>query len=606
MKNIKFLSLFVFFFTLSAQDLDQAYLNSLPEDIRKDVLDRAEQNEEESKEKYRASIYSSRLEEKEELEMLKQRLEADLSELERRLSSDENINIDKKLKLFGADFFSSFQTSFMPINEPNLDPSYILDVGDVLKVQLIGQKDLTDIFPISRDGTINLPEIGKINLAGLTLNKAYDLISSQVNKVYIGTSSYVNLDQIRDINILVSGNAKNPGLYTLTGNSNILHAIDIAGGINEYGSFRAINLIRDNEVIEVLDVYDLLLNGNYNINKRLRSGDVIFVEQRKNIVSINGAVKRPAKYELKANESLGTIFNFANGLKQTADLENIYLERVLDGSLKSIPIVNKSQFDLIKAIDGDLVYIREYPFRSATISGAVYKPGTYTMAAGETVDDLLIKAGGFTDNAYPFGAVYENNDAKLINKKAKEVLYNEFLDNIIAMSQQNISENFDLAPVLGLFKEIKDAKPNGRIIVDLINEDESSFLNISEGDSILIPELTNNVYVYGEVSTEGAVMYSPGRNVDYFVNKSGGYKKFADKKSIYILHPNGETDRYSKNRNLFANQPNADIKIYPGSVIFIPRELDNTATRRLAAQAYVSILGNIGVALASLSSINNN
>jgi protein involved in polysaccharide export with SLBB domain len=606
MKNIKFLSLFVFFFTLSAQDLDQAYLNSLPEDIRKDVLDRAEQNEEESKEKYRASIYSSRLEEKEELEMLKQRLEADLSELERRLSSDENINIDKKLKLFGADFFSSFQTSFMPINEPNLDPSYILDVGDVLKVQLIGQKDLTDIFPISRDGTINLPEIGKINLAGLTLNKAYDLISSQVNKVYIGTSSYVNLDQIRDINILVSGNAKNPGLYTLTGNSNILHAIDIAGGINEYGSFRAINLIRDNEVIEVLDVYDLLINGNYNINKRLRSGDVIFVEQRKNIVSINGAVKRPAKYELKANESLGTIFNFANGLKQTADLENIYLERVLDGSLKSIPIVNKSQFDLIKAIDGDLVYIREYPFRSATISGAVYKPGTYTMAAGETVDDLLIKAGGFTDNAYPFGAVYENNDAKLINKKAKEVLYNEFLDNIIAMSQQNISENFDLAPVLGLFKEIKDAKPNGRIIVDLINEDESSFLNISEGDSILIPELTNNVYVYGEVSTEGAVMYSPGRNVDYFVNKSGGYKKFADKKSIYILHPNGETDRYSKNRNLFANQPNADIKIYPGSVIFIPRELDNTATRRLAAQAYVSILGNIGVALASLSSINNN
>ena len=317
-------------------------------------------------------------------------------------------------------------------------------------------------------------------------------------------------------------------------------------------------------------------------------------------------MKRPAKYELRANENLGNIFKFANGLKQTADIENIYLERILDGTLKSIPIVNKLQFDSIQSIDGDLVYVREYPFRSATINGAVYKPGTYTMAAGETIDDLVSKAGGFTENAYPFGAVYENNDAKLINKKAKEVLYNEFLDNIIAMSQQNISENFDLAPVLGLFRDIKDAKPNGRIIVDLINEDETSFLNIREGDSILIPELTNNVYVYGEVSTEGAVMYSPGRNVEYFVNKSGGYKKFADKQSIYILHPNGETDRYSKNRNLFANQPNSDIKIYPGSVIFIPRELDNTATRRLAAQAYVSILGNIGVALASLSSINNN
>ena len=606
MKHIKFLPLITYFLFIGAQDLDQAYLDSLPEDIREDVMDRAKQNEEDSKEQYRASIYSSKVDEQEELKELKKRLEVDLAELERRLSSDEDINIQEKLELFGADFFSSFQTSFMPINEPNLDPSYILDVGDVLKIQLIGQQNLIDIYAISRDGTINLPEIGKLNLAGLSLNKASELILSQVNKVYIGTSSYVNLDQIRDINILVSGNAKNPGLYTLTGNSNILHALNIAGGINDYGSFREINLIRDNEIIETLDVYDLLINGNFNIKKRLRSGDVIFVEPRKNVVSVDGAVKRPAKYELKANENLNTVFKFANGLKQTADIENIYLERILDGTLKSIPIINNSQFNSIQSIDGDLVYVREYPFRSATITGAIYKPGTYTMAAGETIDDLLVKAGGFTENAYPFGAVYENNDAKLINKKAKEVLYNEFLDNIIAMSQQNISENFDLAPVLGLFREIKDAKPNGRIIVDLINEDESSFLNIKEGDSIVIPEVTNNVYVYGEVSTEGAVKFSSGKSVEYFVNKSGGYKKFADKQSIYILHPNGETDRYSKNRNLFANQPNANIKIYPGSVIFVPRELDNTATRRLAAQAYVSILGNIGVALASLSSINNN
>ena len=455
MKHIKFLPLITYFLFIGAQDLDQAYLDSLPEDIREDVMDRAKQNEEDSKEQYRASIYSSKVDEQEELKELKKRLEVDLAELERTLSSDEDINIQEKLELFGADFFSSFQTSFMPINEPNLDPSYILDVGDVLKIQLIGQQNLIDIYAISRDGTINLPEIGKLNLAGLSLNKASELILSQVNKVYIGTSSYVNLDQIRDINILVSGNAKNPGLYTLTGNSNILHALNIAGGINDYGSFREINLIRDNEIIETLDVYDLLINGNFNIKKRLRSGDVIFVEPRKNVVSVDGAVKRPAKYELKANENLNTVFKFANGLKQTADIENIYLERILDGTLKSIPIINNSQFNSIQSIDGDLVYVREYPFRSATITGAIYKPGTYTMAAGETIDDLLVKAGGFTENAYPFGAVYENNDAKLINKKAKEVLYNEFLDNIIAMSQQNISENFDLAPVLGLLGRSK-------------------------------------------------------------------------------------------------------------------------------------------------------
>ena len=119
------------------------------------------------------------------------------------------------------------------------------------------------------------------------------------------------------------------------------------------------------------------------------------------------------------------------------------------------------------------------------------------------------------------------------------------------------------------------------------------------------PEKTNNVYVYGEVSSEGAVMYSPNEDVEHFISKSGGLKRFADTESIYILHPNGETEKYSKRKNLFANQPQT-INLYPGSIIFVPKKLDNSATRRLATQAYVSILGNLGVALASLSAINDN
>ena len=607
MKKIKFLPFLLLpLFSINAQELDQAYLDSLPEDLREDVINRADEKKEDSKENYRASIYSSKLEEQEKLESLKDRLEANLDELERRLASGDDLSLINELELFGSDFFTTFQTSFMPINEPNPNSSYTLDTGDILNIQLIGGEDLIDVYPILRDGSINLPDIGKLNIAGLTLEAASALIKMKVDEVFIGTSVYVNLDEIRDVNILISGNAKNPGVYTLTGNSNILHALSIAGGVNEYGSYREINLIRDEIVIETLDVYDLLIDGKYSIKKRLRSGDVIFIKPRMNVVSIAGAIKRPAKYELKEGQNLGSLFRYANGIKQTADFENIFLERILDGKLKSLPIVNQTQFNTIPSVDGDLVYVREYPYRTATISGAVYKPGSYIMAAGETLDDLIAKAGGYTENAYPFGAVYENNEAKEINKKAKEILYNEFLDNIIAMSQQNLSDNFYLSPVLRLFEDIKDAKPNGRIVIDLIDEDKSSYLKISSGDNVIIPEKNNNVYVYGEVSTEGAVMYVPGESLEYFVNKSGGFKKFADKHSIYILHPNGETDRFSKTRNLFANQPNTKVKIYPGSVIFVPRELDNSATRRLAAQAYVSILGNIGVALASLSSINNN
>ncbi len=280
--------------------------------------------------------------------------------------------------------------------------------------------------------------------------------------------------------------------------------------------------------------------------------------------------------------------------------------QILDGKLKSIPILNKSQFKTITLLDGDLVYIREHPFREAKISGAVLKPGTYKMSTNENISDLIDKAGGYRSNAYLYGAIYMNEEAKKINKKANDILYQEFLDNIIAISQKNISQNFDLTSIIQLTKEIKDNDVNGRVIIDLEDEDVINFYPVNEGDHLFIPEINNVVYVYGETSSEGAVMYSENKSVDYFVQKSGGYKRFADKKLIYILHPNGESQLYSAKRNIFESSPKSTISVKPGSIIFVPRELDNSTPRRLATQAYVSILGNLGLALASLSSINNN
>ena len=609
MNKIRYIiAIIVISFNLNSQELDDSFLESLPKDIKQDVLDRAEGKGENVEENFSSFQYSSKLEQAEQLAELKTRIEKDLKELERRLSSDEEIFIDDELMLFGSGFFNTFQTSFMPTNEPNLDSSYTLDVGDILNIQVIGQRDYDENFSINGDGSINLPDIGKISLAGLSISEASKIIKSKVNTTFIGTEAFISLDKIRDVNVLVTGNAKNPGIYTLTGNSNVLHALSAAGGVNEFGSYREINLIRNDEIVDTLDVYDLLIDGKYNLKKRLRSGDVIFVQPIKNVVTINGAVKRPAKYELIENQFLIDVIRYANGIKQTADLENISLERILDGTLKTIPVVNQKQFDSIAPVDGDLIYIREFPYRSAKISGAVKKPGYYTLAAGETIDDLIDKAGGYNSNAYPFGAVYLNKNAKVINQKSKEILYEEFLDNIIAVSQQNIGNNFDLTPLVTLTEEIKNTEPSGRVVVNLTSSinDETDKVQIKDGDELIIPEISNNVYVYGEISTEGSVMYSPNQDVEYFVNKSGGFKKFADVNSIYILHPNGESVRYENKRNIFESQPNSEVRVYPGSIIFVPRKLDESTSRRLATQAYVSILGNLGIALASLSSINNN
>ena len=603
MKN-KFILLLGFFFivSVSTQELDEDFLNSLPDDIKEDLVQKNAEKGKNPKENYRPYLYTSKLSQAEELIKLKERLEADLLDLERRLEFDDSI--ETGLKLFGYDFFNSFQTSFMPINEPNPDSGYTLDVGDVLDIQIIGQKDSIENYIINGDGSISLPDIGKVTLAGLSLSQASSLISAKVEATLFGAEAFVSLDQIRDVNVLVTGNAENPGIYTFTGNSNILHAISAAGGISEYGSYREINLIRDNKVIESLDVYKLLINGQYDLKKRLRSGDIIFVEARKNIVTVDGAVNRPAKYEVFDNQDLYSIIEYANGIKRTADRENISLERILDGKLKTIPVINDSQFKTITAVDGDLIYIREHPYREAKVSGAVLKPGTYTMAAGETLDDLIKKAGGYTKNAYLFGAIYQNEDAKEINKLANEVLYQEFLDSILAVSQRSIGQNFDLTPIVKLTEEIKNSDNNGRVVVDLINDEFDNQYSVKSGDELFIPEFSNVVYVYGETSTEGAVMFSEDKDVDYFIEKSGGLKKFADTSSIYIMHANGEAQLYSKKRNIFESSPKSRIQVYPGSIIFVPRELDDSTPKRLAAQAYVSILGNLGIALASLSSIS--
>ena len=227
------------------------------------------------------------------------------------------------------------------------------------------------------------------------------------------------------------------------------------------------------------------------------------------------------------------------------------------------------------------------------------------MAAGETINDLIQKAGGYTDNAYKFGAIYLNEDAKLINEQSKEILYQEFLDNIIAVSQQNIGGSFDLAPIVQLTADLKNIEVNGRVVIDLLNDSSMDLYNIKEGDELFVPERNNVVYVYGETSTEGAVMYSDLQDVEYYVEKSGGYKQFADNDSIYILHPNGESQLYKAQRSIFERSPKGETRIYPGSIIFVPRKLDESAPRRLAAQAYVSILGNLGIALASLSAISD-
>lgn len=574
MRKLSVLLLFSISLTVHTQEINEAYLDSLPVDMQQALLARIAEKEGNEEKVYRSIEASSDLKKK---------------------------NIERGI--FGASFFDTMQSSFMPTSEPSLDDNYILDSSDVLRIQLIGQKDSIDSYQITRDGSINLPDIGKLYLSGLSLNQASKIIAAKVNQTYIGVEAYVSLKNIRDVSVLVSGNAYNPGVYTLNGNSNILHALHAAGGIDSYGSYRSIKLIRNDKVIETLDIYKILIDGKVNIDTRLRTGDIIFVEPRANVVMLEGAFKRSMKFELLDNQNLSDAIYYANGVSIDADLSNIFLYRLLDGEIQDIEIKSISQFDNIKVRDFDRVYVRNHSFRDVKISGAVLRPGSYKLVEGDTILDLIEKSGGYTKNAFPNGIMYFNDDAYKISQAAIKKLYQDFLDELFQLMQLSAQTELDVASLVGVGQEIRSVEPNGRIVLDIM--DDTNPVLLKNNDTIFVPEKTSNIYIFGEILYEGSMLYKEGANLDYYLSEASGVKDSADLKSIYILYPNGRTAQLSKKRNLFAAQPhNANIE--PGSIIYIPRKLDNSLSNRLTAQAYATILGNIGLSLASVSAINNN
>ena len=221
------------------------------------------------------------------------------------------------------------------------------------------------------------------------------------------------------------------------------------------------------------------------------------------------------------------------------------------------------------------------------------------MNAGDTVMDVIEKAGGYTDAAYPFAAVYTNLETERINEAAIEKLYQDSINSISQLIKETGSEA-DFTGLISTLNTLKETEPSGRVVIDLQGSERDT-LRIQEGDTLFIPEVTNQVYVYGSVSSQGTAKFKDGMTVDYYISKKGGFIDKANKSGIFILQPNGETVKVKINRNLFASSPTEAVKIYPGSVIYVPEKINSGYATRLSTQAYAAILGNIGVSLASLS-----
>ena len=358
---------------------------------------------------------------------------------------------DQPLEYFGYNYFIDQPTTFAPLENVPIPPDYLIGPDDFIKIILFGNTNKKYELKVTRDGDIFIPEIGPISVAGLTFEDLKELVQVNIANQFIGTQVTVTLGSLRSINIFVLGAASKPGMYSISALSTLTNAIIKSGGIDITGSLRDIKLKRNGETVTTFDFYDLLLNGDTSGDIRLMQGDVIFIETIGKTVAINGEVNRPAIYELKDNENLNDLLNYAGNFKPKANLSSSEITRISyeNNSFDLLPI------DL-KTIDSEQFFIQNgdvltvYPVvdnlkKAVLVKGHAQQPGFYAwndgMRIGEIFNDpddllemtdlnyVLIKRKNVNSQTYSFLQVDLEYLFKNRNSEENILLYEE--DEII-------------------------------------------------------------------------------------------------------------------------------------------------------------------------------
>jgi protein involved in polysaccharide export with SLBB domain len=323
----------------------------------------------------------------------------------------------KQSAIFGKSLFLRASTAFDPVTSGPVDPSYRLGVGDNLQVILTGETELAYAPVIRRDGTVTLPQIGQVALAGLSLDAARTVLKQRAAVVYSGvgtgvTTMDLSISSIRTNAVFVIGEVEEPGAYTVSALATVFHALARAGGPTERGSFRSVELRRAGKVIRTLDLYEYLLKGDAAQDIRLEQGDVIFVPLNTRAVAVEGAVRRQSVFELRDGEGFAELVRFAGGVLPQASLERVQVDRILPAADRS-PRKERVLIDIklggtlaagaaFPLADGDMLKVFEIgDTRRNVISlvGAVTQPGEFEWRSGVTIDSLIASAQGLLPSA---------------------------------------------------------------------------------------------------------------------------------------------------------------------------------------------------------------
>jgi len=354
---------------------------------------------------------------KEEVGKLKARKDGDKPSAEKLDNSSDTLDTEKYKEkppkplidplIFGSELYTTVSPSFEPNMKLATPLNYVLGPDDQILVNVYGVQQYEGDLLVSAEGFITVPNVGQIKVAGLTIEAATQKIKTVMgNTVYAylksgGSKLSVTLSKIRSIKVLIIG-ANRPGTFTLSSLSTVFNALYIAGGPTAFGSFREIELVRNNKVERKIDLYRLLLHGDQSDNIGLKDNDVIRIPAYKKRVELQGQVKRPGYFEVLPNESFASILDFASGFTDTAYRASV---KVFQRSEKERKVqdLESTAYNTYQPQSGDVFVASKILNRfenRVRITGAVFRPDVYQLTPGLRVADLIRKADGLKEDAF--------------------------------------------------------------------------------------------------------------------------------------------------------------------------------------------------------------
>lgn len=397
-----------------------------------------------------------------------------------------------KRKVFGRDIFNNKNLTFEPAMNIATPQNYRLGPGDAVFIDIYGASQRTIESTVSPDGTVTIEGFGPVQVSGMTVSQANAKLRSTLGARYSSSQIRLTVGQTRTIMVNVMGEVKAPGTYTLSAFATVFHALYMAGGINDLGTLRNIKVFRNNRLVSTVDIYDYILNGKLTGNVRLAENDVIVVGPYDCLVNVTGKVKRPMFYEMRRNESVGTLLKYAGGFTGDAYTKSVRLVRKTG---REYSVYNVDEFDMssFHLADEDSISVDSVIPRfsnMAEVKGAVFRPGMYQVGGNiTTIRELLESCEGTTEEAFTAHAVMH----RMKEDRTLQVIPVD-IDGIIAGRVPDIA-----------------LKPNDVLFVPTKQE--------------MMEEQT--LTIHGEVQYPGVYKYAENETLEDFVLQAGGLKQTA-------------------------------------------------------------------------------